>query len=158
MLSDLRRRLALLVAVSLLGLVAAACGEVREQTQWSDDRTHGVSATAGDIEVRNALIVADETGSQATVMASFSNRGAADELVQVVVNGHEAEPADGPLTIPARGFARLDADETRLDLQNIDATPGRRIDMEFIFGSAPRATVNALVLADQGMYAGVLNQ
>lgn len=158
MLSDVRRRLAMLVAVSLLGLLAAACGEVREQTQWDDDRTHGASATAGDIQIRNALIVADEEGRQATLMASFANRGPTDELQRVIVNGREAEPEGGPLAVPARGFARLDADENRLDLQNIDTTPGLRTEVEFIFGAASRATVNVLVLADEGIYASVLSQ
>jgi hypothetical protein len=157
-LSEVRRRLAVLVAVPLIGLLAAACGEVREQTQWSGDRTHGVSAIAGDIEIRNALIVADENGGQATLMATFANRGPADELQRVVVNGGEAEPADGPLEIPARRFARLDADENRLDLQDIRTTPGLRTEVEFIFGAAPRATVSVLVLADEGLYADVLTR
>ncbi len=160
MLSDVRRRLLTIVAVSLRGLLAAGCGDVREQTQWSwdADRTHGVSARAGDVTIRNALIVADESGEQATVMAVFANRGPEDELVRVVVNGAEGEPEGGPLTIPANGFVRLDAVENRLDLQGIGTTPGQRTQIEFIFGAAPRATVNALVLANEGIYASVLAQ
>lgn len=159
MLSDVRRRAAAIVAVSLLGLIAAACGGVREQTQWDDDRTHGVSAIAGDIQVRNARIVADEDGQQATLLAAFSNVGAEeDELQRVVINGREAEPEGGPLTIPAGSFARIDAEESRLDLQNIDTTPGLRTEVEFIFGSAPRATASVLVLPNEGIYASVLGQ
>lgn len=158
MLSDVRRRLAMLVTVSLLGLLVAACGDVREQTQWDGDRTHGVSASAGDIQIRNALMVADEQGRQATLMATFANNGQADELVRVVVNGSEAEPENGPLEIPARGFVQLDADENRLDLQNVDTPPGMRTEVQFIFGAAPRATVSVLVQENDGIFAGVLSQ
>ena len=94
MLTAARRRLAVLASVLLLGLVAAGCGEVRAQTQWSQDRTHGVSATAGDIGIRNALVVADEDGRRATVLALFANTGEPDELVSVQVAGSDAEPAD----------------------------------------------------------------
>lgn len=157
MLPATRRRFATLITVSLLALIAAGCGEVREQTQWSDDRTDGVSATAGDVHIRNALLVATEDGSEATVLATFANRSAADELVQVRVADSEAEPEGGPLTIPARGFTTVGPDSTRLDVSGVDVMPGLRVEVEFIFGSAPRATVSALVQADEGVYAGAFD-
>jgi hypothetical protein len=152
-----RRRLALLASVSLLGLLAVGCGDVREQTQWSGDRTHGVSATAGDIGIRNALVVADEDGRQATVFATFANSGSADELVTVRVGNRDVEPDGGPLEIPANGFATVGPDATRLDVTGAQAQPGQRVELEFIFADAPRATVNALVQADAGIYAGALD-
>jgi copper(I)-binding protein len=153
-----RRRLALIASVSLLGLLAIGCGDVREQTQWSADRTNGVSATAGDIGIRNALVVADEAGRQATVFATFANSGSsADELVAVRVGDRDAEPDSGPLEIPANGFATVAPDATRLDVTGAQAQPGQRVELEFIFADAPRATVSALVQADAGIYAGALD-
>lgn len=157
MLSAARRRLAILASVLLVGLVAVGCGEVRAQTQWSGDRTDGVSATAGDIGIRNALVVADEDSRQATVLAMFSNRGEADELVSVRVGGRDAEPEGGPLTIPARGNVSLGPDHTRLDVTGATAEPGRGIELVFIFANAPRATVSALVQPADGIYADALN-
>jgi hypothetical protein len=156
-LSAARRRLATVVTVSLLALLAAGCGEVREQTQWADDRTHGVSATAGDVDIRNALVVAAEDGSDATVLAVFANRGAADELVRIRLADNEAEPEAGPMEIPARGYAVLGPDATRLDVSGADVTPGFRVELEFIFQNAPRATVSALVKPAEGIYADALN-
>lgn len=153
MLPAARRRLATLVTVSLLALIAAGCGEVREQTQWSDDRTDGVSATAGDVQIRNALVVATEDGSEATVLAVLANRGADDELVRVRVADTESEPEGGALAIPARGYAAVGPDTTRLDVTGVDVMPGLRVDLEFIFDSAPRATVSALVQPAEGVYA-----
>ena len=158
MLSAARRRLAVIASVLLLGLVAAGCGEVREQTQWTGSRTHGVSVNAGDIGIRNALVVADEDGQQATVLAMFANSGVADdELVAIRVEGLDVEPEGGPLAIPARGNVSVGPDHTRLDVTGAAAEPGRRIDLEFIFANAPRATVSALVQPADGIYAGALN-
>ncbi|HEX6232155.1 MAG TPA: hypothetical protein VFZ63_03430 [Jiangellaceae bacterium] len=157
-LSAAQRRLAVLASVLLVGLVAAGCGAVREQTQWQADRTHGVSATAGDIGIRNALVVADDEGRRATVIAMFDNaRGEADELVSIRVGGRDAEPEGGPMEIPAGGNVSLGPDHTRLDVTGADAQPGRRVELEFIFANAPRATVNALVLSADGIYADALN-
>jgi hypothetical protein len=152
-----RRRLAVLASVLLLGLVAAGCGEVRAQTQWTQDRTDGVSATAGDIGIRNALVVADEDGRRATVLALFTNTGEPDELVSVQVAGSDAEPEGGPLTIPAQGAVSVGPDQTRVDVTGVDAQPGRRVDVEFIFANAPRASISALVQPADGIYAGALN-
>ena len=157
MLSAARRRLAVLASVLLVALVAAGCGEVRAQTQWSGDRTHGVSATAGDIGIRNALVVADETGQEATILAMFANRGDADELVSIRVGDGTAEPEGGPLEIPARSTVSIGPDHTRVDVTGVGAEPGRRVELEFIFASAPRATVSALVQAAEGIYADALN-
>lgn len=157
MLSAARRRLAVLASVLLLALVAAGCGEVRAQTQWTQDRTHGVSATAGDIGVRNALVVADEEGRRATLLAMFTNRGEADELISVRIAGSDAEPEGGPLTLPARGTVSVGPDQTRVDVTGVDAQPGRRVDVEFIFANAPRASISALVQPADGIYAGALD-
>lgn len=157
MLSAARRRLAVLASVLLLGLVAAGCGEVRAQTQWTQDRTHGVSATAGDIGIRNALLVADQDGRRATLLALFTNSGQPDELVSVRIAGTDAEPEGGPLAIPARGSVSLGPDHTRLDVTGLDVQPGRRVDVEFIFADAPRASISALVQEADGIYAGALD-
>ncbi len=157
MLSAARRRLVVLASVLLVGLVAVGCGDVREQTQFSSDRTQGVSATAGDITIRNALLVADDTGEQATVLAMFANRGDVDELVSVRVGDQTAEPEGGPLEIPARGTASIGPDHTRVDVMGVGVEPGRRVEMEFIFANGPRATANVLVQPAEGIYANALD-
>ena len=103
------------------------------------------------------FLVADETGEQATVLAVFANRGDADELVSVRVGDQTAEPEGGPLEIPARGTASIGPGHTRVDVAGVGVEPGRRVDMEFIFASGPRATANVLVQPDEGIYAGALD-
>lgn len=156
MLSVIVRRPAVFAAVLALGLVIAGCGGVREQTQWSSDRHRGVSAEAGDIRIGGIVVVADEASARATVLANLANDGSEDELVQVRVGSAEAEPEGGPLTVPANGYASLGPSGARLDVENAGAVPGRLIEVEFIFGAAPRATVDAVVQSADGIYADVL--
>lgn len=154
----IHRRAGFLAAILSFSLVAAGCAGVREQTQWSADRTRGVSATAGDVEIRNALVVADADNSQATLMATFANRGDNDELVTVRIGDATGQPDGGPLTIPGGGFATLSPDGAGVDVRSTQARPGRTIEIEFIFAAAPRATVNALVQSADGQYAGALER
>lgn len=156
MLSAVVPRPAVLVAALTLGLLVAGCG-VREQTQWSSDRHRGVSGEAGEISIGGTVVVADDEGDRATVLANLANDGDEDELVQVRVGSVEAEPENGPLTIPANGYAKLGPDGARVDVQDADAAPGLLIEVEFIFATAPRATLDALVQSDDGIYAGLLD-
>lgn len=155
MLSAARRRAAVLAVLPVLGLAAAGCAEVREQTQVWRNPVDGVSANAGDLAIRNALVVADADGDSATVLASFANAGIeGDGLVAVTVDGVRAEPAGGTVEIPARGFASAGPASNRVDVDGFGVTPGMTTTVEFIFASAPRASVQVVVQADDGLYAG----
>lgn len=156
MLSAVVRHSTVLATVLTLGLVAPGCA-VREQTQWSSDRQDGVSAEAGEISIDGTVVVADDEGAQATVLANLANDGGEDELLQVRVGSVETEPENGPLTIPANGYAKLGPDGTPVDVEDIGTVPGMLIEVEFIFATAPRATLDAFVKADEGIYAGFLD-
>jgi len=149
-------RSAALVALPLLGLALVGCDSIREQTQQPHDAADGVSADAGDIAIRNVLIVADESGDVGTVLASFANQGAGDRLVEVRVDGTEAAPNGGSLRIPAGGYASLGPGSTRLDVEGADTEPGRFVEVEFLFREAPRVTVDALVQPAEGIYEDAL--
>ncbi|MFW6091049.1 MAG: hypothetical protein ACODAF_04190 [Actinomycetota bacterium] len=157
MLSVVLARLAVFATVAALGLAVAGCAGVRSQTQWMSDRHRGVSALAGEISIDGALVIADEEENRATVLANLANDGAEDELVQVRVGTVEAEPDGGPLTVPANGYAMVGPDGTRLDVEDAGVEVGRLVEVEFVFASAPRATVDAIVQADEGIYEGILD-
>jgi hypothetical protein len=141
----------------VLGVVLAGCTSVKEQTQQPYDPTDGVSGSAGDIALRNVVIVANESGDAATLLASFANRGAdADRLVEVLVGEERATPTGGSLMVPAGGYASLGPGAGRLDLAEADTEPGRFIEVEFVFRNAPRITVDALVQVNEGLYEDAL--
>lgn len=146
-----RRRV--LVCVSALTFALAACS-VQEQTQGWHPRYDGQPAEAGDIGLRNVLVVTSDNG-QATVLTSFANRGAEDQLVEVQVGNVTATPPNGPLEIPARGYASLAAGSDQIQVSGADLTPGRLVEVEFRFAKAPRVSVDALVKEAAGRYADV---
>lgn len=146
-----RRRV--LVSISTLAFVLVGCS-VQEQTQGWHPRYDGQPAEAGDIGLRNILVVTADDG-QATVLTSFANRGAADELVEVQVGEVTATPPNGPLEIPASGYASLAAGTDQIQVSGADLTPGRLVEVEFRFAKAPRVSVDALVKEAAGRYADV---
>jgi copper(I)-binding protein len=152
-----RQHLAVLAAVSALALALTGCGSIRTQTQQWYTPADGASAEAGDIAVRNVVVVADESGEESTVLATFANRGEEeDRLVEVRVGDATATPAGGDLTIPAGSYATLGPGETRVDVEGADTVPGTFVEVEFRFESAPRTTVDALVQAADGEYEDAL--
>ena len=150
--SAVRRRA--LVALPVLALGLAGCS-MHEQTQGWYDATDGVSVDAGDIGIRDVVVVADDEG-RSTVLATFANAGGADELVEVVVGDVSAEPSDGPLEIRRDGYAKLGPEGHRVDFADAGTVPGSTIEVEFRFADAPRASVEALVQPHDGIYEGVL--
>ena len=151
-----RQHLAVLAAVSALALTLTGCGSIRTQTQQWYTPADGVSAEAGDIAVRNVVVVADESGAESTITATFANRGEEDQLFEVRVGDATATPTGGDLTIPADGYTTLGPGETRVDVEGADAVPGTFVEVVFRFERAPRTTVEALVQAAEGEYEDAL--
>jgi hypothetical protein len=153
--SVIRRRVVTLVAVPVLALMALGCANVTEQTQAWRDAPNGTSATAGEMDIRNALVVSDSEGN-GTVFASFANRGGqADALTGVIVDDIEATSGAGDVELPAGGVASVAADGARVDVSGMDVAPGRIVDVQFIFANAPRVSVQAIVQPNDGIYADV---
>ncbi|TDE10431.1 hypothetical protein [Jiangella asiatica] len=150
------RRLAL-AAVPVLALSGVAGCSIQEQTQRWYTATDGVNANAGDIGLRNVQVVSDGEG-RATLIATFANSGdEADELTEVLIGDVPAELSAG-LEIPAGGTAVVGPDGDRVDGQDVEAEPGRTVTVEFRFGSAPRTTVQAIVVPAEDDYADALSE
>jgi hypothetical protein len=129
---------------------------MNEQTQDWYTPANGVSTEAGDIGLRNVLVVADDE-EQATILAALSNRGSQDDsLLEVTIGDVVSEPVNGAIDIPAKGYATVGPDADRIDVTHVDAAPGRIVEVTFRFAHAPRTTVDALVQADTGPYADTL--
>ncbi|NDL58142.1 hypothetical protein [Phytoactinopolyspora mesophila] len=146
-------RRCVLVSIPTLAFVLAGCN-VQDKSQWWDPRYDGVPAEAGDIGLRNVVVVTSADG-RATLLTSFANRGSDDELLEVRVAGSSATPPDGPLEIPARGYAALEPSATQIEFTDVEITPGLLTEVEYHFAEAPRVTVEALVKEAEGRYAHV---
>lgn len=145
----------LLAVAPVLALAVAGCGDMQEQTQRWYPPANGVNGEAGDIGLRNVVVVADDDG-RATLVAALSNRGdESDQLIDVLVADTAAD-LTGQLEIPADGFANISPETNRVDVTEADITPGRTVHVEFHFANAPRTEVEALVLPAEGDYADAL--
>lgn len=147
-------RRSLLIGFQILTLALGGCA-IHEQTQSWNPRYEGVPAEAGDIGLRNVLVVASDDG-RATVLAKLANDGdEQDELVDVRVADTAATLPSGSLDIPSSGYATLGPDHIRVDVSGVNLQPGLLTDVEFRFENAPRTSVQALVQAPEGKYAQV---
>lgn len=153
--SVIRRRIAALLSLPALALLTIGCGDVREQTQAWREPPHGTSASAGDVEIRNALIVTDSEGN-GTLYASFANHGNdPDALTGVTVGGIEANQDGGEIELPVGNVTSVSPDAARVDVTGLDVEPGRLVDIQFVFANAPRATLQSIVQPNEGYYADV---
>jgi hypothetical protein len=146
-------RRCVLVSIPTLAILLAGCN-VQDKTQWFGPRYDGVPAEAGDIGLRNVVVVTSADG-QATVLTTFANRGGADELLEVRIGESAATPTDGPLQIPAGGYAALGPEAAQVDVTGVDLVPGLLTEVEFLFADSPRTTVDAVVKEAEGRYADV---
>lgn len=156
-------RPAALTALLLLVLGLTGCASensIRLQTQDFYTAGDGVNGQAGDIAIRNLLLVADEEAADAqtpvpaTVLGTFANSsGEPDRLLEVRVGESVAQPEGGGLEIPARGYASLGLEENRLQIEADGVIPGRFVLVTLMFESAPEATLRALVQRAEGWYA-----
>jgi hypothetical protein len=156
-------RPAALTALLLLVLGLTGCASensIRLQTQDFYTAGDGVNGQAGDIAIRNLLLVADgeaadaQTPVPATVLATFANpTGEPDRLLEVRVGESVAQPEGEGLEIPARGYASLGPEENRLQIEADGVVPGRFVLVSLVFESAPETTLRALVQRAEGWYA-----
>lgn len=143
-----RALLAPIIAIALTG-----CSMHEASQSWYNP-TDGTSTDAGSIAIRNVVVVATDDG-QATVLANFVNRGADDQLVEVIVGDASGTPTPATVEIPSGASTRIGPDAAaRVDVSGSDASPGRSVDVEFRFENAPRVTLDALAQENDGLYAG----
>ena len=112
---SLRRGALAAVATLSIAPLAAACG-AGQDPQTLEVKPDSVATTVGAIEIQNAFIITEPSGSGAAVVTGrvFNNSESAQQLTSVTVRGAAAQVkltgADGkagPITIPANGSVTL---------------------------------------------------
>ena len=154
--SSVRRRLAATFAATAL-LALSACG-FDAQTNQQYQAAVGANAH-GDIDVLNAMLVANEDGS-ATVSAALVNKTEdAQTLTSVTVTTLTGEalvvrsPKLPPLPLPADVLTNLGfAGDTVSYIVTQGAEAGFYVKITFSFSDAAAVTVEAPVVARTGQY------
>lgn len=112
---SLRRGALAAVAALSIAPLAAACG-AGQDPQTLEVKPDSVATTVGAIEIQNAFIITEPSGSGAAVVTGrvFNNSMSAQQLTSVTVQGATgqvkltgADGKAGPITIPANGSVTL---------------------------------------------------
>ena len=152
------RRLSALALVALL--TGCAAGQ-QAPTTLIKQVTDGVDATVADIQIRNVVVVAQPDGSGTLIGYLVNHNDAPDQLAALAINFGQATVAtkDGAALVLKKNQAiqfEGDAANAKAKVTNLGAIPGQRISVDFYFATAGKVRVNALVVANTGIYSSIL--
>ena len=152
------RRLSALALVALL--TGCAAGQ-QAPTTLIKQVTDGVDANVADIQIRNVVVVALPDGSGTLIGYLVNHSDTPDQLAAVSINLGNATIAtkDGAALVLRKNQAiRFEGDtaNAKAKVSKLDAVPGQRIAVDFYFATAGKVRVNALVVANSGIYNSIL--
>jgi hypothetical protein len=112
------------------------------------DPSDGVGADVGEVDIRNVLLIADEDGTNANLIASLVNRGDESHRVSVQYEGDGGKVTE-EVTVPAKGSITFGGgDGPTVTLREIEARPGSLFPVFFQYGNETGAEMLVPVLTD----------
>jgi hypothetical protein len=146
------------LALTLTGCGAGSNASTRLISKVTDGAEGGVNKDGNDISLRNFLLVAQPDGS-AVVVGTVINEGVnADALLGLAINGIQAQ-FGGVSTISQNETIRFEGEtaNAKAVLFGANLKPGAHTVLSLFFGNAGEISLNVLVRAPEGIYAGVTN-
>jgi len=140
------------IAVIVIAVALSGCAN-EGATQEFYTPADGANGQAGDIAIRNVVVVSEE-GGPASLIATFVTNGERNDSLRGVKFGDVEATLlpDGALPLPGGTPVSVGTGELRAETARLDAEPGEFTTVELTFADAPRATVEALVQAPVGIY------
>ncbi len=96
-----------------------------------------IASTGGPVEVRNAMVIANEDGSTGNLVAALINPTLDDADLVIEVDG---TPLDETVTIPAGETISLGANAEPLRIDGLNVMPGATVEIYFSSGEPGEAT------------------
>ena len=134
----------MLAAAALVGLLAG-CGLSPIQTTIAYDPSDGVSASVGEVQVRNLLVVGSTADAPGIVSGVLLNSGTA--AVTVTLASGTSTPV--PVAVPAGGSVQLGATGADPTATTAPGTPGSAV-VQLSAVGAPAGAVIAVTLTSAG--------
>ncbi|WP_136041168.1 MULTISPECIES: DNA modification methylase [unclassified Microbacterium] len=142
----MKSRLVASAALSALVLFGATgCTFITPQstkTEYAASDGVNISDADGPIDVRNALVIANEDGSVGNLIAGIVNP--TDESATLTIALADGEPFI--VTVPAGGTVSLGADEEPLRIVGLDTMPGATVEIHFQSGDSTGVKAEVPVL------------
>jgi len=150
-----RRLIGALLSSSVLLTGCASGGQA--PTRIIKQVTDGVEKDLGDLKIRNIKIVALPDGSGTLVGFIVNHNDAADTLAAISVNGQRAElVSDAILTKNSPMIFEGDSANAKAKVAALGAKPGYRVSVVLYFVNGGKAELDALVVANTGIYSSIL--
>ncbi len=126
------RRLAPIALAAAVVLGATGCSMISPQaTQIEYAASDGINLNVGDLDVRNALIIADEDGEDGNLVVAIVNTTSDSQTLQLEIHTTGA-PITESIRVPANSTVSLGtADTDPLLLEGIDTMPGATLEVAF---------------------------
>ena len=143
----------LIGSITLTGCAAGGQAPTRNIKQVTD----GVEKDLGDLKIRNVKIVALPDGSGTLVGFIVNHNENVDELAAIVVNGQRAElVTDAVLSKNKPMFFEGDSANAKAKIATLGAKPGYRVPVILYFAKGGKVELDALVVANTGIYSSIL--
>ena len=150
-----RRLIGVLLSSSVLLTGCASGGQA--PTRIIKQVTDGVEKDLGDLKIRNIKIVALPDGSGTLVGFIVNHNDTADTLAAISVNGQRAElVSNAILTKNAPMIFEGDSANAKAKVAALGAKPGYRVSVVLYFVNGGKAELDALVVANTGIYSSIL--
>ena len=145
------------LALSLTGCGAGSNASTRLIKKVTDGAEGGVNKDGNNISLRNFLLIAQPDGS-AVVVGTVINAGQNDDaLLGIAINNGLQAQFGGVSTISQNQTIRFEGETANAKAVIIGANlkPGTHTQLSLFFGNAGEVTLNVLVRAAEGIYAGI---
>ncbi|MBG6085201.1 hypothetical protein [Zhihengliuella flava] len=114
------RRVLATAALAVATLSAAGCGAINDQATTDEYApSDGVMFTAGDLEVRNLMLVTNSADEEARVLGSLVNDSADAARVNLQVDGSSVS-----IEVPAESVTKLEDDANKTVVPSAGEEPG----------------------------------
>lgn len=131
----------LAAAALLVALPVSGCTFMAPQTTTkSYDASDGIGVTLGDVELRNAIVVAESADSPGRLIGTIVNQGSSAATLHVRAEHAGTTIVDDAVSVPAGGVVELGSGPSRDDvlLDPAGAAPGALLDVDFTAGGQER--------------------
>ena len=150
-----RRLIGALLSSSVFLTGCAAGGQA--PTRIIKQVTDGVEKDLGDLKIRNVKIVALPDGSGTFIGFIVNHSDAPDQLAAIAINGQRAElVTEAILTKNKPMFFEGESANAKAKIATLGAKPGYRVPVVLYFANGGKAELDALVVANTGIYSSIL--
>ena len=150
------KRLIGAIAASTMLLTGCAAGG-QAPTRMIKQVTDGVEKDAGDLKLRNVKVVALPDGSATLIAFIVNHNDDVDQLAAVFIDGQRAELLTS--TVLEKNKPMIfegDSANAKAKVAALGEKPGYRVPVVFYFAKGGKVELDALVVANTGIYSSIL--